>query len=89
MPYPQLGFALQLKTPVRFLGTFLDDPLRVPKSVVAFAMELLGINNWSDLQKYQRNRVRFVHRQRIGKRYGYKDFSNPVAQRSLMQWLNA
>jgi hypothetical protein len=86
VPYLQLGFAVQLMT-VRFLGTFFDDPLRVPERVVAFAAEQLGIDNWSDLQQYQRNRVRFVHRQRICERYGYKDFSNPVEQWSLMRWL--
>ena len=52
VPYLQLGFAVQLMT-VRFLGTFLDDPLRMPESVVAFAAEQPVIDNWSDLQQYQ------------------------------------
>ena len=53
--YQQLGLALQLMT-VRFLGTFLDDPLDVPERVIAFAAEQLGFDNWSDLSRYLANR---------------------------------
>jgi len=87
-PALQLGFALQLMT-VRFLGTFLEDPLHVPDSVVAFAAEQLGIADWSDLPSYWDSRARFANRRQIRERYGYTDFNEPAAQWSLLRWLYA
>jgi hypothetical protein len=63
-PYLQLGCALQLMT-VRFLGTFLEEPLAVPESVVAFVAEQLGISDWSDLLHYRHSRARFDNRPQI------------------------
>ncbi|MEP0908989.1 DUF4158 domain-containing protein [Leptolyngbya subtilissima ST-M1] len=40
-----MGFAIQLWT-VRFLGTFLVDPLEVPPTVVAHIAPQLGISDW-------------------------------------------
>ena len=87
-PYLQLGCALQLMT-VRFLGTFLEQPLAVPESVVALRAEQLHISDWSDLPQYGQSRARFDNRPQICERYMYKDFSEPGEQWSLMRWLYA
>jgi hypothetical protein len=57
-PHTRLGFALQLGT-VRFLGTFLADPLDVPAEVVAYQARQLGIE---DVSVACRQRVRRVPR---------------------------
>jgi len=47
----RLGFALQLST-VRYLGTFLDDPVAVPSAVVQMLAHQLGISNLDTLPVY-------------------------------------
>jgi len=87
--YQQLGLAIQLIT-VRFLGTFLDDPLDLPERVIAFGAEQLGFNDWPDLARYLSNRdTRFDHRRIICQVEGYKDFTDSLAQWSLLRWLYA
>jgi len=49
--HTQLGFALQLGT-VRFLGTFLPNPINVPPGVVAYVSRQLGIQDPSCLPRY-------------------------------------
>ncbi len=42
--YSRLGFTLQLTT-VRFLGTFLEEPIAVPHSVLHSVARQLGISD--------------------------------------------
>ncbi|MEU0568988.1 DUF4158 domain-containing protein [Nonomuraea sp. NPDC005983] len=47
----KLGFGLQLVT-VRWLGTFLEDPLDVPMAVLDFVAEQLGVADASQVKRY-------------------------------------
>lgn len=83
----QLGFALQLVT-VRFLGTFLPNPLAVPKPVIAHVAGQLGLRQWRDLPRYRdRPATGHAHTVEIGRRYGYHRFEAPSWQFRLMRWL--
>lgn len=55
------GFALQLVT-VRWLGTFLEDPLDVPGEMLAFVAAQLEVAAASQLKRYtERAKTRFEH----------------------------
>ena len=59
--YNKLGYALQLTT-VRFLGTFLSDPLEVPSDAINYITKQLGINRPTDINHYMaRKATRSVH----------------------------
>lgn len=74
----RLGFALQLGT-VRFLGTFLSDPLDVPWLVVEYLSAQLGIADPSIIKKYaERVATANAHAREIRQLYGYQDFAGPV-----------
>ena len=47
----RLGFALQLTT-VRFVGTFLEDPLDLPSAVLDDLADQLGIDDPSCVKTY-------------------------------------
>lgn len=81
-----LGFALQLLT-VRFLGTFLANPIEVPANVVDHVVRQLGIADVSCLSRYlDREPTRHAHRAEIREVYGYRDFGPPWSFR-LSRWL--
>jgi len=72
--YNRLGFALQLTT-VRFLGTFLPDPVNVPSGVINFIAQQLGIGI-SGLEQYMGRKVtRYTHSSEIQAFYGYHEFN--------------
>jgi hypothetical protein len=76
------GFALQLVT-VRWLGTFLEDPLDIPGGVLDFvAGQQLGMTDPSRVKRYtEREHTRFDHQWEIKKDRGYREFCDAdVAQ---------
>jgi hypothetical protein len=83
----RLGFALQLVS-VRFLGTFLENPIDVPSGVVIELATQLGITNIDCLPQYlERPFTHWEHRAEIKQRYGYRDFSEQPGHWQLVRWL--
>ena len=81
------GFALQLVT-VRWLGTFLEDPLDVPGEVLDFVAEQLGIENPGVVKRYtERVKTKSDHQQEIRRKYGLRDFADAEAE--LAEWVAA
>ncbi|MFC4062898.1 DUF4158 domain-containing protein [Planomonospora corallina] len=72
----KLGFALQLMT-VRWLGTFLEDPLDVSAVVLEFMAEQLEIEDPSQVKRYaERRPTPFDHQQEIRRVCEWKDFTD-------------
>ncbi len=85
----RLGFALQLTT-VRFLGTFLPDPLEVPDNVLAYLTVQLSLQVApAQLGRYRRGETRWDHQSEICRQYGYKDFTGTAEQLGLLRYLYA
>lgn len=83
----RLGFALQLAT-VRYLGTFLADPLDVPQEALDFLAEQLHIADPSCVKAYtERAKTRFEHAWEIQREYGLRDFAEADAE--LEEWVDA
>jgi len=83
----RLGFALQLTT-VRYLGTFLEDPVAVPSPVVETLARQLGLTvNRDALQTYRSSKQRWEHVAKIREHYGYSDLSEPRVVFRLTRWL--
>jgi len=81
------GFALQLVT-VRWLGTFLEDPLDVPGAVLDFVAGQLGISDPSQVKKYtERAKTRFDHQREIRRACGLREFAE--AEADLAGWVAA
>ena len=71
----RLGFAIQLCT-VRFLGSFLSNPIDVPQGVAAYLSRQLDITDPRCLLRYMaRSATHREHAEEIQNRYGYKDFT--------------
>ena len=83
------GFALQLGT-VRFLGTFLADPLDVPAAAVDYLVAQLGVADASCVKRYaERQATQWEHAAEIRQAYGYRDFADPEARRELRAFVDA
>lgn len=82
----RLGLALQLCT-VRFLGTFLTDPMDVPEVVVNYLSSQLVINNTRCLEQYQNSETKWEHTALIKQRYGYREFHSQPEHWKLVRWL--
>jgi TnpA family transposase len=76
----RLGFAVQLGT-VRFLGTFLADPLEVPAAVVAYLAAQLRIAEPACFRRYaDRAKTPYEHAWEIRRAYGYREFGEAEAE---------
>lgn len=85
--FSRLGFALQLVT-VRWLGTFLEDPLDVPGVVLDFVAEQLGVQDPSGVKEYtQRRTTPFEHQLLIREVDGWVDFTAVEAE--FTRWVSA
>jgi hypothetical protein len=84
----RLGFALQLGT-VRYLGTFLEDPLDVPMPVLHTLTRQLYINTIDDIQIYRSSEQRWSHATEIREQYGYVEITEPRIGLRLTRWLYA
>ena len=80
----RLGFGLQLTT-VRYLGTFLTDPLDVPPLVTEHLAGQLGIADPSCVKRYtDRPHTPLEHRGEIKAAGGLREFSE--AEDELGSW---
>ncbi|MBD2309539.1 Tn3 family transposase [Chroococcidiopsis sp. FACHB-1243] len=83
----RLGFAIQLCT-VRFLGTFLINPIDVPPGIVADLAQQLGISQTNCLLRYlERPTTHWEHAQIIKRHYGYQEFTQQPESWRLLRWL--
>ena len=83
----RLGFALQLGT-VRFLGTFLSNPIAVPPGVISYVAQQLDITKTACLSRYlERKQTYHAHRTEIQKAYQYWEFSELWWRFRLSRWL--
>jgi TnpA family transposase len=84
----RLGFALQLTT-VRYIGTFLVDPLEVPWPVVDYLAEQLEITDVSVVKRYtEREKTVYEHAWEIQAEQGWRDFfKDEEIQRSFQEFL--
>lgn len=78
----RLGFALQLVT-VRYLGTFLADPLDVPHVVVDYLAGQLGVDDPSCLKLYGERPKTPLEQEELG----FVDFTS--AREDLEEWVGA
>lgn len=82
----KLGFALQLVT-VRYLGTFLEDPLDVPHLVLQTISQHLGITELERLNAYRLSEQRWEHSTEIRIKYCYNEITDPIVGFRLIRWL--
>lgn len=86
--YNKLGYAIQLTT-LKFLGTFLSNPIDVPDDVVCYIAKQLGIKLPIDIQRYlDRKATRLAHCSEIKSIFDYRNFDSIWCYR-LTRWLYA
>lgn len=73
----RLGFAVQLGT-VRYLGTFLEDPLAVPQPLLWTLAKQLSIEALDKENAYSAGEQRWQHATEIRASYGYVEFTQPL-----------
>jgi hypothetical protein len=84
----RLGFAVQLGT-VRYLGTFLEDPLAVPAPVLHTLAKQLCIESVDGSPAYSAGEQRWEHATEIQTRYGYVEIAERQVGFRLTRWLYA
>ncbi|GCE12936.1 Tn3 family transposase [Tengunoibacter tsumagoiensis] len=85
----RLGFGVQIGT-VRFLGTFLSDPINIPIGVIRYVAEQLTIADPGCITHYaERVQTHQDHAQEIRKRYDYTEWSSPLGGFALTRFLYA
>lgn len=85
----RLGFAIQIGT-LRFLGTFLVDPVNIPVGVIAYVASQLSIADLRCIVRYaERAQTHQEHAQEIRQKYGYKEWSARSGGFALMRFLYA
>lgn len=83
----RLGFALQLGT-VRFLGTFLTDPVEAPEAVVRYIGDQLGVVDPPACARlYSKADTQQRHAREIREAYGYHQFNDQPYHFVLTRWL--
>jgi TnpA family transposase len=84
----RLGFAVQLGT-VRYLGTFLEDPLAVPEPVLNTLAKQLRIETIDGVHAYCAGEQRWDHSAEIRSHYGYVEITERTIGFRLTRWLYA
>jgi TnpA family transposase len=83
----RLGFAVQLCS-VRFLGTFLVNPIDVPSGVISHLANQLQVSNPACLSRYlERSNTHWEHAQEIRQHGGYREFSDQPERWRFIRWL--
>ena len=82
----RLGFALQLCT-LRFLGTFLPNPIDVPAGATQYLARQLGLESVSLARYGDRDPTPREHAAEIRGRFGYRDFNDQPGHLRLVRWL--
>jgi hypothetical protein len=80
-----LGFALQLGT-VRYLGTFLSNPVDVPDYVIEYLSKQLNIKK-DILSLYKNSDTHLSHKLEIKSVFGYHNFIEQPYHWRLIRWL--
>jgi TnpA family transposase len=84
-PHTRLVGALQLCT-VRFMGTFLPDPTRVPALTVRYVADQMDIDDLSCLKRFRLgSRAHYEQTRHLQEAYGYREFAQVGF--ALTRWL--